>query len=86
MVGRIAIDAHITRAQAARALEAFLAGIQSSLAGGNRVTLSGFGTFDVTNHKARRVRNPNNGGAIEIRARRVPRFAAAPDLKSAVDR
>jgi len=85
MVGRIAIDAHITRAQAARALEAFLAGVQSSLAGGKRVTLSGFGTFDVTNHKARRVRNPNNGGPIEIRARRVPRFAAAPDLKSAID-
>ena len=85
IVGKIAIGADITRAQAARALEACLAGIQTSLVRGDRVTLSGFGTFDVTNHKARRVRIPRSGGAVEIRARRVPRFAASPDLKSAVD-
>jgi DNA-binding protein HU-beta len=86
MVGKIASGAEITRVQASKALEAFLAGIQTSLEEGNRVTISGFGTFDVFHRKARRVRNPQNGGSIEIRARRVPRFAAAPDLKSAVDR
>jgi DNA-binding protein HU-beta len=85
IVGKIAIGADITRAQATRALEACLDGIQTSLVSGDRVTLSGFGTFDVTHRKARRVRNPRNGGPIEIRARRVPRFAAAPDFKSAVD-
>jgi DNA-binding protein HU-beta len=86
IVGKVAIDANITRAQAARAVEAILAGIQSSLADGQRVTLSGFGTFDVSQHKARNVRNPRSGSSIEVRARRVPRFAAAPVLKSAVDR
>ena len=86
MVGKIAIDANITRAQAARALEAFLAGIQSTLVGGDSVTISGFGTFDVSQRKARRVRNPQSGTAIEVRARRVPRFAASPDFRSAVDR
>jgi DNA-binding protein HU-beta len=86
MVGKIAIDANITRVQATRALEAFLAGIQTSLVAGGRVTISGFGTFAVSHRKARQVRNPVSGHAIEVRARRVPRFAPAPDFKSAVDR
>jgi DNA-binding protein HU-beta len=85
MVGKIATDANITRIQATRALEAFLTEIQTSLMRGDRVTISGFGTFDVSQRKARRVRNPQDGRAIEIRARRVPRFAPSPDFKSAVD-
>ena len=64
MVGKIALGAKLTREQAARALEAFLAGVQTSLVDGDRVTISGFGTFDVLHRKARRVRNPQNGGAI----------------------
>jgi DNA-binding protein HU-beta len=85
MVGKIATDANITRVQAARALEAFLSSVQTTLIQGDRVTLSGFGTFDVLHRKARRVRNPQNGGDIEIRARRVPRFAPAPDFRTAID-
>jgi DNA-binding protein HU-beta len=85
MVGKIAVDANITRMQATRALEAFLDGIQNSLVQGDRVTLSGFGTFDVSHRKARRVLNPQSGSTIEIRARRVPRFAPSPDFRSAVD-
>jgi len=84
MVGKIAIGANITRAQASRALEALLAGIQSSLASGDRVTLSGFGSFGVAHRKARRVRNPRSGGEMRVEAKRVPRFAPAPELRSAV--
>jgi DNA-binding protein HU-beta len=86
LVGKIAIDANLTRAQAARALDAFLDGIQSSLINGDRVTISGFGTFGVSKHKARRVRNPRSGSAIEIAARRVPRFAPGMDLRTAIQR
>jgi DNA-binding protein HU-beta len=84
MVGKIAVGAKITRAQAARALEALLSGIQSSLVRGDRVTLSGFGSFGVTHRKARRIRNPRSGGQMEVQAKRVPRFAPGADLKSAV--
>ncbi len=80
------MEARLTRAQATRALEAFLEGIQSSLVRGDRVTISGFGTFGVSNRKARRVRNPRNGHAIEVAAKRVPRFAAGLDLKSAIEK
>jgi len=86
LVGKIASDASITRAQATRALNAFLSGIQSSLERGDRVTISGFGTFGVSHRKARRVRNPRNGGSIEVKAKRVPRFAPGLDLKSAIER
>ena len=86
MIGKIADGANLTKAQASRALHAFLAGVQASLVRGDRVTISGFGTFDVSQHKARRVRNPRSGSAVEVRARRVPRFAPAPDFRSAVDR
>jgi DNA-binding protein HU-beta len=85
LVGKIALDARLTRSQAARALNSILDGIQASLAKGDRVTLSGFGTFGVSHRKARRVRNPRSGTAIEVAAKRVPRFAPALELKSAIE-
>lgn len=85
LVGIMALEARLTRVQAARALEAFLEGIRSGLVRGDRVTLSGFGTFGVSHRKARRVRNPRSGDAMEIAARRVPRFAPGVELKSALE-
>ena len=84
IVGKIALGANLTRAQAARALEALLAGIQASLVRGDRVTLSGFGSFGVAHRKARRIRNPRGGGHLLVEAKRVPRFAPGVELKSAV--
>lgn len=86
LVGRMAVEARLTRAQAASALEALLEGIQASLVRGDRVTLSGFGTFGVLQRKARRIRNPRSGSAIEVAAKRVPRFAPGVELKSAIER
>ena len=85
LIGTIAAEAGLTRAQASRALEACVAGIQASLVKGDRVIISGFGTFGVSHRKARRVRVPNGIAAIEIAAKRVPRFAAGLLLKSAID-
>lgn len=84
LIGKIASDASLTRAQAARALDAFVEGIRAGLSRGDRVTISGFGSFGVLHRKARRVRSPADGTAIEIAARRVPRFAPGNELKSAV--
>ena len=81
----IAADACLTRAQASRALEAFVQGIQAGLVRGDRVTISGFGTFGVSQRKARRVRNPRSGTAIQVAAKRVPRFAPGSELKIAID-
>ena len=84
LISKIAADASLTRAQAARALDAFVEGIRTGLSRGDRVTISGFGSFGVLHRKARRVRNPTNGKAIEVAARRVPRFAPGNELKSAI--
>jgi DNA-binding protein HU-beta len=85
LVGKIAVDARLTRAQATRALDAFVEGIRTSLVRGDKVTISGFGTFGVAQRKARRVRNPRSGRAIEVAAKRVPRFAPGMELKSAIE-
>lgn len=84
LVGKMASDARLTRAQAARALDAFVQGIKSTLARGGRVTISGFGTFGVIHRKARTVRNPRSGSSMEIAAKRVPRFAPGAELKTAI--
>jgi DNA-binding protein HU-beta len=84
LVGKIASDAQLTRAQAARALDAFIHGVRMTLATGGRVTISGFGTFGVSRRKARKVRNPRNGRAMEIAEKRVARFAPGSELRVAI--
>ena len=84
LVGKIASDVSLTRAQASAALDSIVQGIQASLVRGDRVTISGFGTFGVHHRKARRVRNPRGGAAMEVAAKRVPRFAPGMDLRSAI--
>jgi DNA-binding protein HU-beta len=86
LICKIASDAALTRAQAARALNACVAGIQAGLVRGDRVTISGVGSFGVMDRKPRTLRNPKNGKAIEIGARRVPRFAPGNELRSAIRR
>lgn len=86
LIGKIALDARLTRTQATLALDAFLEGIRTGLIRGDRVTISGFGSFGVIHRKARQVRNPSNGKAIKVAAKRVPRFAPGNELKSAIER
>ncbi len=86
LVSKIASDARLTRSQAALALNAMVEGIQAGLMRGDRVSINGFGTFGVFHRKARKVRNPRSGHAIEIAAKRVPRFAPGLELRSAIDK
>jgi DNA-binding protein HU-beta len=82
----MALDARLTRTQAARALDSFLEGVQTSLEKGRRVTLVGFGTFVVSKRKARLIRDPRNGETMRIEERRVARFAPGIELKDAIER
>ncbi len=85
LVESIAGDARITRVQAARAVDAFVRSVQSSLVNGDRVTLVGFGTFAVSQRKARRVREPRGGRTMQIEAKRVARFAPGVELRAALE-
>lgn len=55
--------------------------IAAELAGGGKVTISGFGTFECRGRKPRQGRNPRTGEAISIPASRAPVFKAGKPLK-----
>jgi DNA-binding protein HU-beta len=85
LIERIAEDADLTKVQAGKALEAFVKAVEEGLRNGDRVSLVGFGTFSISAHKAKKVREPNTGTTIRIPARRVARFTAGVELKSAIE-
>jgi DNA-binding protein HU-beta len=84
VVAKIAKDTGITKTAAAGAVESIIDGITRALKKGNSVSFVGFGTFKISNRKARTARNPQTGAAIKIPKRRVPRFSAGKALKQAV--
>lgn len=76
----------VSKAQSARALEAVISGITAALTKGERVTISGFGTFAASHRKARVGRNPQTGEPINIPARRVARFTPGKELRRELER
>jgi DNA-binding protein HU-beta len=73
-----------TKAEAAKAVNAFLGAIKTSLKKGESVTLVGFGTFSVSKRSTRKGRNPQTGKEIKIAAKKVPKFTAGKALKDLV--
>jgi DNA-binding protein HU-beta len=84
IVARLARDCGISKAEAARAVDALLDTITRTLKKGDKVTLVGFGTFDTYRRRARPGVNPRTLSPMKIPARRVPRFTAGKDLRKAV--
>jgi DNA-binding protein HU-beta len=82
LVNQMAEAAGITKKQATTALQSLMDGITKSLKNGKRVTLVGFGTFNVTKRAARKGRNPATGAAIKIKAKKVVKFRAGYDLQA----
>ena len=80
LIDAIASDAGISKAQAKTALDSFTNIVGSSLAGGGKVSLVGFGTFSVSHRAARTGRNPQTGASIQIAAKNVAKFKAGSDL------
>ena len=85
LIDAIASDANLTKADAKRALEAFVDNTTKQLKKGNRVALVGFGSFSVSKRAARKGRNPQTGKEIKIAAKNVVRFKAGSDLSSKVN-
>ena len=84
LIGKMAKEAKVTKAAAGKALDSFVDGVKKALKKGDKVTLIGFGTFSVTQRKARKGRNPQTGKEIKIPARKAPKFSAGKALKTAV--
>ncbi len=84
MIDRIAEKSGSTKADAKRVLDAMLEVIQDTLTKGDKITLTGFGTFEVRHTKARKGVNPQTGAKIDIAAKKRPAFKAGAVLKKAV--
>ncbi|NLI80871.1 MAG: HU family DNA-binding protein [Deltaproteobacteria bacterium] len=84
LVSRIAASEGITKAQAEKAVEGFVAAVAEALSQGDKVTLVGFGTFSVGNRSAREGRNPRTGAKIKIPASKVVKFKPGKGLSEKV--
>jgi len=73
-----------SKKDAQKAVDAVLSAITSAMTKGEAVTLVGFGTFKVTERKARMGRNPQTGAEMKIEAKSVPKFIPGKALKEAV--
>jgi len=84
LIDAISSGAGLSKADAARALDATMEAIKKALKKNQKVTLVGFGTFSVSKRKARKGRNPKTGEAIKIPAAKVPKFTAGKGFKDAI--
>lgn len=86
LVDKISAASSISKTSAAEAIDALVDGITGALKKGERVTLVGFGTFAVSQRRARNGRNPQTGSVIKIAARKVAKFTPGVELKKAVNK
>lgn len=85
LIDAIAGGSGLSKADAGRALEAFLGSVTSTLASGGSVKITGFGTFSVSHRAATTGRNPRTGESIQIPASKRPKFTVGKALKDAVN-
>jgi DNA-binding protein HU-beta len=83
-VAAVADATELTKADAGRAVDAFIDTVTKALKKGDTVTLVGFGTFSVRKRAARQGRNPQTGETIKIKASKSPAFKAGKALKDAL--
>lgn len=88
LVDALATSTGMTKADAARAVDALFSPdegvISQALKKGTRVQITGFGTFEAKQRKARMGRNPRTGESIKIAATKTPGFRAGKGLKDAI--
>jgi DNA-binding protein HU-beta len=85
LVAKIANKAGMTKASAENALNSFIGSVEEILASNGKLTLTGFGTFEVQERKARTGRNPRTGAEIKIPASKVVKFRPGKLLKDSIN-
>ena len=84
LIAKVADKAGMTKVDATKAVDAVADAVQASLAKGEKVTWTGFGTFEVRSRAARMGRNPQTGAPLHIAASKTPAFKSGKSLKDAV--
>lgn len=85
LIDKIAAIGNLDKKDANRALSSTALAIEAALKETGEVSIPGIGKLTVENKPARKGRNPKTGEAIDIPAKRVPKFSAAKALKDAVN-
>jgi DNA-binding protein HU-beta len=85
LVASVSETSGLSRADAAKAVDAVFVQITEALKGGNEVRLVGFGTFHVSKRAASEGRNPRTGAVINIPASNQAKFKAGKGLKDALN-
>ncbi len=86
LVDAMAKNAGLSKKDTEAALNAFTETVTDALKKGDKITLIGFGTFEVTKRAAREGKNPQTGEKIKIKASKAPKFKAGKALKDAVNK
>jgi DNA-binding protein HU-beta len=84
LVAAIAKETKLTKADAERTLNSFLDNVTKTLKKEGKLTLTGFGTFEVVKRKKRKGRNPQTGAPITIKAHKVVKFKPGKGLRDKV--
>jgi len=84
LIEEVSGKAGLTKKKTGNVVDALTETIANTLSKGEKVTLVGFGTFQVMKRKARRGVNPQTGGTIQIPAKRVAKFVPGKNLRQKV--
>jgi DNA-binding protein HU-beta len=84
LISAMAEKAELSKKDAEKALTTFTNIVADTLVDGDKVSITGFGTFEVTERAERQGRNPATGEAITVAASKSPKFKAGKALKEAV--
>lgn len=84
LVKEIAGKSNLPPRQVAMVVDATFDAIRDAMARGEKVTLTGFGAFEVAQRNEREGRNPRTGERITIAARKAPQFRPGSELKRAI--
>ncbi len=86
LIDNVAEQSGLTKKDSGKVIDAMFESVTEALAGGEKVQLVGFGSFEVRKREARKGRNPQTGAEIDIPAQSAPAFTAGKALKDAVDK
>ena len=84
LIAQVAEEAKVKKVEADKAINSFIRIVSAALKSQGRLALAGFGTFMVTERKAREGRNPQTGSSIKIPATKVVKFKPGKQLKDSV--
>jgi DNA-binding protein HU-beta len=84
LIDAMALEADLTKADAKKALDAFINATTKALKDSDRVALVGFGSFSISKRAARKGRNPQTGKEINIAAKKVVKFKPGSELADSV--